>query len=105
ERAAFLAFRLQPEARQMSSGIGNCDALVTGHTSHSESPVSREVVVETVAHVAGRQVEFGAVVVGGSIQVTLLDFRLFGDLKPDRVPGIVILDARRDGGEFLEARR
>src|SRR5262245_50048732 len=53
ERAAFFAFCLEPEAGQMTAGIRNCDALITSDTFHSERPVSREVVVKPVAHVAG----------------------------------------------------
>src|SRR5262245_49321553 len=51
-RTAFRAFCLESEARQMTAGIRNCDALVTGGPLHSESPVSREIVVEPVSHVA-----------------------------------------------------
>src|SRR6185312_6651018 len=91
ERGAFFALRLEPEARQMSAGIRNLDALVTGDIFHSESPVSGEVVVEPVSHVARRQIELRTVIVRGGVQVPLLGLCFFGDLKPDRVPGIIIL--------------
>jgi hypothetical protein len=95
ERAPFCALCLESEAWQISAGIRNCDALVTRDTFHSESPVSREVVVEPVAHVASGQIELRAVIVRGSVQPALLGFCLFGDLKPNRVPGIIVFDARR----------
>src|SRR5689334_13409900 len=104
ERAALLAFGLQPETGQMSARIRNCDALVAGDTSHAERPIPRKVVVKSVAHIAGRQIELGAVIIGGGVEMSLLALRLLGNLKPHRVPGIVVLDTRRDGGEFLEAR-
>jgi hypothetical protein len=104
ERAAFFAFRLKSEARQVSARIGNGDALVTGDTSHSERPVSGEVVIEPIAHVAGRQIELCAVVVRGGIQPAFFGLSFFRNLEPDRVPGIVVLDARCDGAELLEPR-
>src|ERR1700691_658713 len=105
EGAALFALCLDSEARQMSAGIRNFDALVASNIFHSESPVSRKVVIEPVTHVAGRQIELRAMVVRGGVQVTLLGFRLFGDLKPDRVPGIIILDTRCNGTKLFEARR
>ncbi len=105
ERAAFFALCLKSETRQMSARIRNGDALVAGDALHSESPVAREVVVEAVAHVAGGQIELRAVIVGGGVQVALLGFRLLGDLEPSRVPGIVVLDTRRNRAELLEPGR
>src|SRR5262249_28429549 len=105
ERGAFFAFGLESEARQMSAGIRNLDALVTGDVFHSESPVAGEVVVEPIAYVAGRQIELRAVIVRSGVQVPLLGFRLFGDLKPSRVPRIIVLDTRRNGAQLFEARR
>src|SRR5262245_8070108 len=44
-------------------------------------------------------------VIRGGIGPPLLSFRLFGDLEPNFVPGIVVLDAGRDSTELLEPRR
>src|SRR5262249_21402864 len=76
ECTALFAFGLESEAGQMPSGIRNGDALVTSDTFHSESPISREVIVEPVAHVAGGQIELRAVIVGGGVQIPLLGFGL-----------------------------
>ena len=85
--------------------IRDCDALVTGDTSHAEGPIACEVVVEAVAHVASGQIELCPVIIRSGIQPALLGFCFFGDLKPNRVPGIIVLDAWCNGAELLEARR
>src|SRR5262245_50837295 len=104
EGAALFTFRLKPEAWQSSAGIRDCDALITGDTSHSEGPIAGEVVVEAVAHVTSGQIELSAVIVGGGVQPALLGLRFFGNLKPDRVPGSVVLDPRCNGAKLLQAR-
>src|SRR5262245_65758680 len=68
ERTAFLAFCLESEARQLTAGIRDCDALVTGHPFHSQSRVSREIVAEPVSHVATGQIERSAVRVACGVQ-------------------------------------
>ena len=101
ERTAFLALCLKSEARQMSARIWNCDPLVTRDTFHSKSPVSREVVIEPVAHVAGGQIELRAVIVRSSIELSLFGLRPLGEPEPGRVPGVVILDPRRNAPTSL----
>ena len=41
----------------MSAGIRNFDALVTSDALHAKIPVSREIIVEAIAHVTCGQIE------------------------------------------------
>src|SRR5271166_2343419 len=43
EGASLFALRLQTKSRQMTAGIGNFDALVSGDALHRQRPVAREV--------------------------------------------------------------
>ena len=105
EHTALLTLCPKSEPRQFSAGIWNRDGLVTSDTFHSKSPRSREVIVESVAHFAGRQIELRAVVVGGGVQPPLLGFRAFGKSQPSCMPAIVVFDLGCDGSDLLETGR
>ena len=104
ERASLLALRLYSKSRQVSARIRNLDAFVPGDPLHSKRPVTREVVVESVADIAGGKIELRTVVVRGGIKPPLFGFRALCESHPDSVPAFVVLDLWRDSADLLDPR-
>ena len=96
-------FGLKSEARKMAGCIWNRDAFVVDDTFHAKCPISREVVIKSVTHVAGGEIKLRHMIVRGRIQPSFLGFRLFGEPEPGRVPALVVLDLGRDATDLLEA--
>src|SRR5262245_18374972 len=105
EGASLLHLRLQAKSRQVAARIRHGKAFISGGALHRARPVAGEIVVQAVTGVSRRKLGLGAVVIRGGIGPPLFSFRLFGDLKPNFVPGIVVLDVGRDSTELLEARQ
>lgn len=79
------------------------DALVARHTFHALGERTRELVVQIIPQVAGREVELRLVVIVGGVDPALFLLCALRQIEPGLIPGIEVCQAWRDRASLFKA--